>query len=284
VSARPETAAVVALLREGRRSWRDYAAALEEAGSAMPILEEDLGLLADERLSDAATAISGWVDAGIRIVTVLDPDYPENLRGVHDRPPLVFVAGHLSPDDVRSVAVIGSRRASDGGLRAAVSLAGHLVRSGYTVVSGLAAGIDAAAHGATLEAGGRTIGVIGTGLNHAYPPENAPLQRQITRAGAVVSQFWPDTGPTRQTFPMRNAVMSGLTLATVIVEAQASSGARIQARLALNHGRPVFLRHSLISQSWARELAERPGTHLVRSPSEVTETLERLSPNGILTQ
>ena len=146
---------------------------------------------------------------------------------------------------------------------------------GYTVVSGLAAGVDAAAHREALAAGGRTVAVIGTGLQHSYPPENAELQQQLAASSAVVSQFWPETEPSRAGFPMRNAVMSGLALGTAIVEASVTSGARIQARRALAHGRPVFLARALISQPWARELAARPGVHVYDEPDEITAALER---------
>jgi DNA processing protein len=213
----------------------------------------------------------------MRLLTVLDPDYPENLRAVHDRPPLIFAAGELQPRDARSIAVIGTRRPSPAGLALARAIAERLVEDGYTIVSGLAAGIDTAAHTAALSRGGRTIAVIGTGLRRFYPYENAPLQRRIAATCAVISQFWPDALPTRGSFPMRNAVMSGLALASVVVEATQMSGARTQARLALAHGRPVLLVDSLLDQPWARELAERPGTHVVHSPAELTEVVERLT-------
>ncbi|MBV9048974.1 MAG: DNA-processing protein DprA, partial [Solirubrobacterales bacterium] len=158
----------------------------------------------------------------------------------------------------------------------------HLVDQGYTVVSGLAAGIDTAAHTAALARGGRTIAVIGTGLNRSYPPENAPLQRRLARESAVVSQFWPEAPPSRRSFPMRNAVMSGLTLGTVVVEASQTSGARMQGRLALAHGRTVFLVDALLEQQWAREFSNRPGTHVVRSGPEITAVVERLTSPGAL--
>jgi DNA processing protein len=151
------------------------------------------------------------------------------------------------------------------------------------VTSGLAAGIDTAAHTAALDANMRTVAVIGTGLDHAYPTQNAALQRTIAARGAVVSQFWPDAPPERRNFPMRNAVMSGLSLATVVVEALHRSGARIQARIALAHGRPVFLSRRLTDeQPWAREFAQRPGTHVFDDPGEITDTVERLTTPGTL--
>jgi DNA processing protein len=232
-----------------------------------------------ERLFGPATReeIAAWEAEGIKLVGVLDRDYPENLRAVHDRPPLIFVAGELTPQDARSVAVIGSRKATDQGLAAAGAMAGHLVEREFTVISGLAAGIDTAAHNAALDRGGRTVAVIGTGLRHVYPPENAALQRRIAAECAVVSQFWPDDPPSRQTFPMRNAVMSGMALATVIVEATHTSGTRVQSRFALEQGRPVFLRGSLLDQGWARELATRPGVHVFDDPEQVSATVERLT-------
>ena len=277
-----ESAALVLLLREGERPWQQYAEVIEEAGGAIPILEQEQGLLARQQLEPVKAEIERWQQSGMRVLTVLDSDYPENLRAVHDRPPLIFVSGRLAPADARSLAVVGARQASERAVRAAGAVAEHLVGRGYTVISGLAAGIDTAAHTAALAAGGRTLAVIGTGLQRSYPPQNAALQRRIIREGAVVSQFWPDAPPSRRSFPMRNAVMSGISLATVVVEASHTSGSRMQARLALAHGRPVFLRHTLLAQPWARELAERPGTHVVSSPSEITDVIERLTSTGAL--
>jgi len=193
-----ESAALVALLRGGCRPWQVYADLVEEAGSALAVLEREDGehgqqSLFDEprrdrelRLQAAADQISSWQRAGMRLITVLDPDYPENLRAVHDRPPLIFVAGRLEPDDARSIAVVGTRSASPRGTLAASAVAGHLVHHDYTVVSGLAAGIDTAAHTAALARNGRTVAVIGTGLTRAYPPQNAALQRGIASQYAVI--------------------------------------------------------------------------------------------------
>ena len=291
VSESIETAALVALLRTGDRPWTLYADLVEQAGSAIAVLRAELtetfeqgSLFGTEdpvvtergHIDEATADVDRWFKQGIRLLTVLDADYPENLRAVHDRPPLIFVAGRLAPTDARSVAVVGARRATPTGLARARAIARHLAGRGYAVASGLAAGIDTAAHTAALSSGGRTIAVIGTGLHRCYPPENAALQRRIAAECAVVSQFWPDAPPTRRTFPMRNATMSGLALATVIVEAAQTSGSRMQARLALEHGRPVFLLDSLLDQEWARAYARRPGTQVVGSPEEITEAVERL--------
>jgi DNA processing protein len=264
---------------------------VEEAGSALAVLAreqapEQASLFGDQRpapVEHIAAEIDAWEAAGMRLHTVLDPGYPDNLRAVHDRPPFVFMAGAMVPADGRSIAVVGARAASPHGVGASGAIAEHLVEKGFTVVSGLATGIDRAAHMAALARGGRTLAVIGTGLRRSYPPQHADLQRRIAEECAVISQFWPDAPPSRRSFPMRNAVMSGLSLATVVVEASMTSGSRIQARLALEHGRPVFLLESLLEHDWAREFATRPGARVIRSPEEITTFIERLtSPDALI--
>ena len=210
------------------------------------------------------------------LVTVLDSRYPANLRTVHDRPPVLFVRGALDERDEQSVAIVGTRSATTEGLEQAGAIARGVAEAGYVVVSGLATGIDSAAHVATLEAGGRTVAVIGTGLRHVFPKSNARLQERLSAETAVVSQFWPGQEPRRWTFPQRNAVMSGFARATVVVEASHTSGARMQARLALEHGRPVFLVRSLLEHKWARTYADRPGTYVVDGAGEILAHLDRL--------
>jgi DNA processing protein len=281
-----ETVALVALLRGGRRTHHEYVRLVEHAGSARAVFDRELegdgdgaqtALFAADakpRLETAAAETRAWQAEGIELVTVLDASYPIRLREVEDRPALVFIVGRTAPADERALAVIGARRASCDGLRLAAGFASEFVRAGYTVLSGLAAGIDTAAHRAALAIGGRTVAVIGTGLHHSYPAQNADLQRRIATECAVISQFWPDTPPTAQSFPLRNAVMSGLSRGSVVIEASPRSGARTQARLALAHGRPVFLHARLLDQPWARDLARRPGVHVVRSPADVCRVIE----------
>lgn len=274
--AADETAALVALLRAGRRPPWLYAARIEEGETPELLLEEEQGLLAPRLLADAAVEIARWQESGIRVLTLLSADYPANLRAVYDRPPLLFASGQMPPADSRAIAVIGSRRASAVGLDRARAVTERLVDAGYAIASGLASGIDAAAHRTALERGGRTIAVIGTGLLHAYPRENRDLQRQIAAAGIVFSQFWPETGPVAHNFPKRNAVMSGLALATVVVEAAPTSGARTQVRAALAHGRPVLLSGALLEQQWAQDLAARPGVYAFHAASEMEAILDRV--------
>jgi DNA processing protein len=285
VSSPRENAALVALLRARSRPWSHYADIVEEAGSATAVLDAERG--GDHpQLFGASDAIdlegiedeiSSWLSDGMRLITVLDSDYPENLRGVHNRPPLIFVRGSLLPRDSDSVAVVGTRRATARGLEQAAAVAVALADADLAVVSGMATGIDAAAHEAALDRGSRTMAVVGTGLRHCYPAAHRPLQERIIEEGAVISQFWPDQPPSKKTFPLRNATMSGLALASVIVEASQTSGARMQARLALEHGRPVFLLSSLLEHEWARAYAERPGTYVVTDPTEIVERVTELT-------
>jgi DNA processing protein len=225
--------------------------------------------------------LEAWSREGIAVRTALDGEYPVNLQTVHDRPPALFVRGKLEVDDQRSVAVVGTRSPTDSGRDQAGAVAHGLVEAGYVVVSGLAAGIDTAAHVAALAAGGRTVAVLGTGLRHVFPKENAELQHRLGEESAVVSHLWPDQGPRRWTFPERNAVMSGFAQATIVIEASQTSGARMQARLALEHGRPVLLVRSLLSHPWARSYADRPGVHVIDAVDEVIPVLERIYSNEL---
>jgi DNA processing protein len=281
-----ERAAVLALMARRKVQWNRLAGAIEEEGSALALLEEMEGG-EESRLFDVEGArvtldqleeqVISYEQEGIRLITVLDATYPTNLRMVHDRPPALFVRGRLSTADERSVALVGSRKASTAGLEKAAEIAQVLVAQNYAVISGLAAGIDTAAHRATLAADGRTVAVIGTGLRHSFPKQNAELQERLGRESAVISQFWPGQEARKWTFPQRNAVMSGFARATVVVEAGNMSGARMQARLAIEHGRPVFLLRSLLRHKWAQTYAEsRPGTYVVESGKEITKHLGRL--------
>lgn len=286
MTARREQAALLGLLRR-RKDWSSVTDKVEEAGSALAVLHgpDSTGavpLFADdveEDLAEIEAAITAWRSEGIRLTTVLDDDYPENLRLVFQRPPFLTWRGELAPErDRDAVAVVGTRKASAEGLRLAGEIATGLAEQGVTVVSGLAAGIDTAAHTAALAAGGRTVAVIGTGLRRTYPADNAALQATIGREGLLLSQFWPDAPPTKSTFPLRNAVMSGFAVATVVVEAAERSGARMQARLALEHGRHVFLLGSLLDHAWARAYAQRPGTTVVSSAADVLARLPGIVP------
>lgn len=166
--------------------------------------------------------------------------YPPLLATIHDPPGLLFARGELLACDALAVAIVGSRHATAYGKRMAWQLAGGLARAGFTIVSGLARGIDAAAHRGALDAGGRTIAVLGSGVLAVYPPEHEPLAAEVVARGAVVSEVPPLEAPARGAFPQRNRLVSGMSLGTVVVEAADRSGALITARLAGEQGREVF--------------------------------------------
>ena len=209
-------------------------------------------------------------------MTILDSDYPVRLRGIHQAPPVLFARGSLIRDD-SAVSVVGSRKASDRGLAIAAEVARELVARGVTVAAGLALGIDTAAHRAALADGGRTVAVIGTGINGVYPAENRDLHEEVAARGLLLSQFWPDAPPQKQNFLMRNATMSGYGLATVVVEAGEHSGARAQARMAVEHGRPVILTDLVVERNdWAQALVDRPGIHVASSLSSALDVVDQL--------
>lgn len=160
----------------------------------------------------------------------------------------------------------------------ATSISDALVSMGVTVVAGLAAGIDTAAHETALRRGGRTVAVIGTGIKRHYPAANRKLQERIAHEGLLLSQFWPDAPPQQHNFPMRNAVMSGYGIATVVVEAGEHSGARIQARMAVHHGRPVILTDLVANGTeWGRDLLDRPDVYLASSIGDVAKCVDELA-------
>jgi DNA processing protein len=279
-----ERAALVALLRRDESAWSEISLDILESGSAVAVLDRTardtdalFSLNADPThlVTEAAQEIASWEADGIGVHAFFEPTYPGQLRGIREMPPILFTRGKLLTDS-RAIAVVGTREASDEGLRIAQSVATALAHKDITVVSGLAKGIDTAAHRAALDAGGRTVAVIGTGIRRFYPTENRSLQEHIADVGLIISQFWPDAAPAKQTFPMRNAVMSGYAAATVVIEAGWKSGARIQARKALQHGRPVVLTDQLLQHEWARQFRENPGVHVVKGIVELMDVIETI--------
>jgi len=177
---------------------------------------------------------------GTSILTLEDERYPPLLRASADPPLLLYVGGELRPEDVLAVSIVGSRRATVHGLRVARRLGRDLAASGFTVVSGLARGIDAAGHAGALEAGGRTLAVLGSGLDRVYPVEHRRLAESIARSGAVLTEFPFGAAPLKRHFPERNRLIASLSWATVVVEAARDSGSLITADLAADEGRAVF--------------------------------------------
>lgn len=204
-----------------------------DSGTIATILEERGRIDPDEEVERLARA-------GVKALTLHDDAYPPRLREVFDRPPVLFVRGTLLPNDEWAVAVVGTRRVTVYGRQAAEEMARGLAVNRVTVVSGLARGVDAVAHRAALEAGGRTIGVLACGLDLVYPPEHKKLAEQIIEQGALVSDYPPGTQPRSEYFPRRNRILSGMSLGVLIVEGDVKSGAMITARQALEQNREVF--------------------------------------------
>jgi DNA processing protein len=269
------------LAREAQRPGgldRLLAAEVTEANKAgvatAEALREALPTL-DERLHAVDEECGRAFNAGARLLTVLDDEYPTNLRLIYNLPPFIFVLGELHSEDERSVAVVGTRKPTAEGVDCARDMARGLALDGVTVVSGMARGIDTAAHTAALEAGGRTVAVMGTGILRRYPAENADLANRILEHGALVSQFWPSAAPNSYNFPRRNVVMSGISQGTVVIEASSTSGAKMQARFAVEHGKLVFLAPLAASQDWAeRYLRTKPRVFSVATVGDVTSRLE----------
>lgn len=177
---------------------------------------------------------------GVSLLTLVDDAYPSGLKQLSDPPPVLYVRGTLTPADTRALAVVGTRKATTYGRDAAYSLSYQLAQQGITIISGLAHGIDAAAHRAALDAGGRTLAVMGSGIDRLYPADHQKLAQEIARQGALITEFPLGTAPEKNNFPRRNRLISGLSLGVLIVEAPEHSGALITAEIASNQGRDVF--------------------------------------------
>jgi DNA processing protein len=233
----------------------------------------------DRRAIEGLLNFSGWDDvkeeirrisaSGVRLLPFTNPMYPGRLRMISDPPPFLYTSGELRAVDEAAVAVVGSRSASDYGVRMTQELCHGLAALGFTVVSGMARGIDAAAHEAALAAGGRTIAVLGSGLDVVYPPEHADLYKRIATSGAIVSELPMGTPPLSFNFPSRNRIISGLSLGVLVIEATEKSGSLITAGLALDQGREVFAVPGQAGASRSR------GTHrLIRQGAKLVEKVE----------
>ncbi|MBD3181080.1 DNA-protecting protein DprA [Candidatus Poribacteria bacterium] len=213
-----------------------------------------------------------------RIITIRDKSYPENLKAIYDPPPVIYVIGDILPEDSHAISVVGTRKASAYGKEAAEYISGQLASKGYTVISGMAYGIDTAAHKAALKSRGRTIAVMGNGVDIVYPERNAGLRKEIMASGAIVSEFSMGTPPLKANFPRRNRIVSGMSLGTLIVEAPERSGALITADCALEQGREVFaIPGQIFSQksSGTHDLIKQ-GAKLVHSVQDIISELPPL--------
>ncbi len=214
--------------------------------------------------------------AGIRTLWLKDPAYPHALANIHQPPAILYVRGELRPEDDQALAIVGSRRASPYGLLNAERMARELADLGLTIVSGLARGVDAAAHKGALAAGGRTLAVLGCGLDICYPPEHSSLLAKIESRGAVISEYPVGTRPYPGHFPHRNRIISGLSLGTLVVEAAEHSGSLITAQLALDQGREVFAIPGNLGSDNSRGTNRliKAGAKLVEQVEDILEELE----------
>ena len=254
------------------QAWRAPAEGLRNAGLDRRSLEN---LLADRARLDLDRELERIAADGAQVLTWESPTYPRLLREISDSPPVLYVKGTLMEEDAWAVAVVGTRRSSPYGREVTRRLSAALARSGITIVSGLARGIDGEAHRAALEAGGRTIAVLGCGVDQVYPPEHRKLAAQIIAQGAVVSDYPLGTRPEGGNFPPRNRIISGLSLGVLITEAPVRSGALITANYAAEQGRDVFAVPGpiLVRRSAGTNALIQDGAKLVLGPEDILEEL-----------
>jgi len=268
------TAALLKRFGSAGAVLRAAAAQLREVPHIGPKLSEDL--CQAMRSVDVDAELALIAKHGVHLRRLGEPDYPASLAEIPDPPHLLYVRGALEPADVKAVALVGSRQYTGYGRRVAERLARELARAGYTVVSGLARGIDGIAHRAALEAGGRTLAVLAGGLSRIYPPEHADLAGAVAAAGALIGENPMTTEPSPGTFPARNRIISGLSRGVVIIEAAEKSGALITAEHAAEQGRTVFAVPGPVDSNASAGTNEliREGAVLVRSAADIIEELE----------
>ncbi len=212
----------------------------------------------------------------IRVMNWEDADYPARLREIAQPPPILYLQGEILEEDAWAVAIVGTRRVTAYGRQVTEEVATFLAQKGVTIVSGLARGVDGIAHQAALKAGGRTLAVLGSGVNRIYPPEHRNLSASISKSGAVLSDYAPDTPPEGSNFPKRNRIISGLSMATIVIEAGQTSGALITANFALEQGREIFALPGNIyaPQSKGPNKLIQKGAHPLLRPRDILEVLD----------
>lgn len=262
-----------------KSAWEAGAEELQRAGLDRRTIAN---LLAAREKISLAEEVEKVTRMGARAITWDDDEYPPRLRHISRPPPVLYMKGEMLPEDEWALAVVGTRRATAYGVEATRRLAGGVARSGLSIVSGLARGIDSQAHIAALEAGGRTIAVLGSGIDVIYPWENRRLARRIVEQGAIITECPVGTAPEGRNFPPRNRIISGISLGALIAEAPRSSGALITAHHALDQGREVFAVPGSIfrgTSTGTNELIQRGEAKLVLSVGDI---LEELNPSVLL--
>jgi DNA processing protein len=253
--------------------WNAPADALKNAGLPISIIENLVKFRSNVCLDEVYERIQ---KQNIQVLIWDDDDYPVRLREISNSPPVLYVRGKLTDEDEWSVAIVGTRRISPYGRQVAERIASKLASSGLTVVSGLALGVDTVAHQSSLSAGGRSLAVLGSGVDRIYPSQNRALAEKLIERGALVSDYAPGTPPEANNFPPRNRIISGLSLATVVVEAGLKSGALITANFALEQGREVFAVPGNIfaPQSRGPNRLIQNGANPLLDPQQILEVLD----------
>jgi DNA processing protein len=253
-------------------AWNASTSSFEQIGLPAKTLEN---LIATRAQIDLERIWQGLLEKNIQVITWDDEIYPRRLKEVDQPPPVLYVLGKFTAEDEWAVAVVGTRRMTVYGRQVTEDLATYLAHNGISVVSGLARGVDSAAHSSALKAGGRTLAVMGCGVDQIYPPENRKLMQEIIQHGAILSEYPPGTPPEGTNFPQRNRIISGLSQATVVVEAGDTSGALITATFAAEQGREVFAvpGNILSPQSRGCNRLIRDGAHPYLKPEDVLEQL-----------
>ncbi len=266
------------------QSLLNYFGDIESAWKASPLDMVAAGISA--KLAERVIQVRNSVDLDdymariekdqIRILTWEDTDYPANLKEIDQSPPVLYLRGEVTAEDSWAVAIVGTRAVTSYGRQVTEELATVLAHSGVTIVSGLARGVDAIAHSTALKAGGRTLAVLGSGVDKIYPPEHRPMAEKIALHGAVISDYAPGTAPDSANFPPRNRIISGLSMAVVVVEAGDTSGALITAGFAANQGREVFSVPGMLyapkSKGTNRLISN--GARVLLNPNDVLEALD----------
>lgn len=261
-----------------RSAWSASVEQLEAARLPARLIEALIEVRSGEQLDRLWANIQ---ERNISVLTWDDPAYPRRLREIDQSPPVIYYLGEILDEDQWAVAIVGTRRSSSYGRQVAKELAETLAGQGITVVSGLARGIDAVAHRAALQVGGRTIAVLGSGVDNIYPPEHRNLAQQVMVQGAIISDYPPGTPPEGPNFPPRNRIISALSQAVVVVEAGSRSGALITAAFAAEQGRSVFAVPNGIyaPQSKGANTLIHEGAQILLSPQDLLETLNLVQVN-----
>ena len=254
-------------------AWNADSDSLAEAGLSAKVIE---------RVNTAKETVSldqVWekIEAqGIKILTWNDEEYPARLKEIDQPPPVLYIRGEYLPDDLFAVAIVGTRKVTPYGRQVTEEIASFLAANGMTVISGLARGVDAIAHQTALKAGGRTIGILGSGVDKIYPPEHRGLAEQMMQRGAIISDYAVGTPPDASNFPPRNRIISGLSLAVVVIEAAETSGALITAEFAAVQGREIFAVPGsiLAPQSTGTNRLIQKGAQPLLTPADLMQALD----------